>query len=43
MHEINFDEFLHDFALTKARKKIYSLVLLYLMVVTISYVLVNKL
>ena len=41
--QINFDELLHDFALTKARKKFCSLVLLYLMAVTISYVLANKL
>ena len=32
LKQINFDEFLHDFALTKARKKIHSVVLLYLMV-----------
>ena len=43
LKQINFDELLHDFALTKARKKICSLVLLYLMAVTIFYVLVNKL
>ena len=43
LKQINFDEFLHNFALTKARKKIHSLVLLYLMVVTISHVPVNKL
>ena len=43
LKQINFDEFLHNFALTKARKKFHSLVLLYLMVVTISYVFVNKL
>ena len=43
LKQINFDELLHDFALTKARKKFCSLVLLYLMAVTISYVLVNKL
>ena len=40
LKKIKFDEFLHDFALTKARKKFHNLVLLYLMVVTISYVLV---
>ena len=43
LKQINFDEFLHDFALTKARKKFDSLALLYLMAVTITYVLVNKL
>ena len=43
LKQINFDELLHDFALTKARKKIHSLVLLYLMAVTMFYVLVNKL
>ena len=35
LKQINFDEFLHDFVLTKARKKFHSLVLLYLMAVTI--------
>ena len=40
---INFDECLHEFALTKATKKIHSVVQLYVMIVTISYVLVNKL
>ena len=40
--QIKFDEFLHDFALMKARKKFHNLVLLYLMVVTISYVCINK-
>ena len=43
LKQINFDEFLQDFVLTKARKKFHSLVLLYLTSVTISYVLVNKL
>ena len=42
LKQIKFDEFLHDFALTKARKKFHNLVLLYLMAATISYVLVNK-
>ena len=42
LKQIKFNEFLHDFVLTKARKKIRNLVLLYLMAVTISYVLVNK-
>ena len=32
LKQINFDEFLYDFALTKARKKIHSVVLLYLIV-----------
>ena len=43
LEQTNFDEFLHDFALTKARKKFQSLALLYLMAVTITYVFVNKL
>ena len=43
LKQINFDELLHDFVVTKARKKIHSLVLLHLMVVAIFYVLVNKL
>ena len=43
LQQITFDELLLDFALTKARKKICCLVLLYFMAVTISYVLVNKL
>ena len=43
LKQINSDELLHDFALTKARKRFCSLVLLYLMAVTISYVLVNLL
>ena len=40
--QIKFDEFLHDFALIKVRKKFHNLVLLYLMAVIISYALVNK-
>ena len=43
LKQINFDEMLHDFALTKARKKFHSLVLLYLIAVIIFYDLVNKL
>ena len=42
LKQINFDEFLHDFVLTKARKKFHNLVLLYLTAITISSVLVNK-
>ena len=43
LKQINFDKLLQDFAWTKARKKICSLVLLYLMAVTISCVFINKL
>ena len=43
LKQIYFDEMLHGFALTKARKKFHSLVLLYLIAVIIFYVLVSKL
>ena len=42
LKQIKFNKFLHDFALMKARKKFHNLVLLYVMAVTIFYVLVNK-
>ena len=42
LKQINFDEFLHDFALTKARKNFHCLILIYWTAATVSYFLVNK-